>query len=145
MHMMVLNRVIKTTDPIGNVTEQAYDPVGSVTKVSRYGLIGGESPQDNSGTGNVLLRQTEYFFDEMNRQYQKDDVLFISDGVSTVCTPVLKDGPLGTSNDGRVTHAMNTTVRGVTRLRLKTMEMYSSFNLTTLIEGLFRLTRRGIV
>ncbi|MEK7827156.1 MAG: hypothetical protein AAB299_05405, partial [Thermodesulfobacteriota bacterium] len=57
----------------------------------------------NAGSGNVLLSQAEYFFDEQNRQYQEDKVLFISDGVSTTRTPVLKDGPLGTSDDGRVT------------------------------------------
>ena len=97
------NRLIKTTDPVGNVTEQVYDPAGNITKLSRYGVIGGESPKDDTGSGNVLLVQTEYSFDEQNRQYQEDKVLFISDGVSTTRTPVLKDGPLGTSDDGRVT------------------------------------------
>ena len=97
------NRLVKTTDPLGNVTEQVYDPTGNVIKISRYGVIGGESPKDNAGSGNVLLSQAEYFFDEMNRQYQQDEILFISDGVSAIRTPVLKDGPLGTSDDGRVT------------------------------------------
>ncbi len=97
------NRLVKTTDPLGNVAEQVYDPSGNVIKVLRYGAIGGESPKDNSGSGNVLLSQAEYFFDEMNRQYQQDEILFVADGVSTVRTTVLKDGPLGTSDDGRVT------------------------------------------
>lgn len=97
------NRLVKTTDPLGNVTEQVYDPAGNVIKVSHYGAIGGESPKDNSGSKNVLLSQSEYFFDEMNRQYQQDTILFVPDGVSTVRTPVLNDGPLGTSDDGRVT------------------------------------------
>ena len=97
------NRLVKTKDPLGNVAEQVYDTGSNVIKVSRYGASGGESLKDNSGSGNVLLSQTEYFFDEMNRQYQQDEILFVSDGVSTVRTPVLEDGPLGASDDGRVT------------------------------------------
>lgn len=97
------NRLIKTTDPVGNVTERVFDPASNVTKISRWGAIGGSSPTDNSSSGNVLLSQTEYSFDELNRQYQKDKILFVSSGVSTVRSPVLKDGPLGTANDGYVT------------------------------------------
>ncbi len=97
------NRLIRITDPIGNITEREYDPVSNVIKVSRFGVIGGPSPKDNAGTGNVLLSSAEYFVDELSRRFQKDELLFISSGVNTVRIPVLKDGPLAMPHDGRVT------------------------------------------
>ncbi|MFO0795348.1 MAG: RHS repeat-associated core domain-containing protein, partial [Candidatus Brocadiaceae bacterium] len=97
------NRLIRTIDPVGNITENVYDPANNITKIYRYGVIGGPSPKDNSGINNAQLGQTEYFFDELNRQYQRDALLFISQGVKTKRTPVLKDGPLGATNDGRIT------------------------------------------
>lgn len=96
------NRLTKIIDPLGNVIQHVYDPVNNIIKVSRSGVYGGSSPKDNSGAGNVLLSQTEYSFDELNRMFQQDKLLFISSGVITQRPPVLKDGPLGISNDGHV-------------------------------------------
>lgn len=96
------NRLVKTIDPVGNVTVQVYDPASNIVKTSQFGALGGASPGDNSGSGNVLLGQTMRLFDEMNRQFQQDTALFVSSGVKTVRAPLLKDGPSGTSNDGQV-------------------------------------------
>ncbi len=106
------DRLKRVTDPAGDIFEQLYDPAGNIIAKYAYGSIGGMTPADNSGTGNVLLSQSEYFFDEKNRMFQKEDILFVSDGVTTVRTPVFTDGPLGVSNNGRVTTRYEYDKRG---------------------------------
>src|SRR6185295_12110339 len=78
-----------------------YDPNSNMVKESKFGRIGGPSPSDNSGAGNVLLSQREFKQDELNRTFQQDDVLFIATGIITVRSPILTEGPL-TPNDGRI-------------------------------------------
>ncbi|UCE41432.1 MAG: RHS repeat protein [Candidatus Aminicenantes bacterium] len=96
------NRLIKSLDPAGNTVELTYDPADNIVGIARSGVIGGQSPKDNSGSRNVLLSQTEYFLDEINRPYQDDELLFVSSGVATQRAPVLLDGPPDQSSDGRV-------------------------------------------
>lgn len=94
-------RQILTIDAVGNRTTQNHDPNGNVVMVSNFGRVGGPSPTNNSGAGNVLLSQRESKHDELNRLFQQDDLLFISAGVALVRGPVLTEGPL-TAGDGRV-------------------------------------------
>lgn len=95
------DRRIGTIDSVGNRLTNNYDPNNNVVKQSRFGRIGGPSPLNNSGAGNVLLSQQESKYDELNRIFQQDDLLFVSSSVSTARPPVLTEGPL-TPGDGRV-------------------------------------------
>lgn len=89
-------------DAVGNRTTYNYDPNSNPTSAAMSGRIGGPSPMNNSGMGNVPLSQREYKYDELNRTFQRDDVLFVSTGVSPARPPVLTEGPL-TPNDNRIT------------------------------------------
>jgi len=95
------DRRIRTIDAVGGRVTINYDANSNAVKSSMFGLIGGPSPTNNSGAGNVLLSQREFKHDELDRIFQQDDVLFISIGVVTVRAPILTEGPL-TPNDGRI-------------------------------------------
>ncbi|HKV33738.1 MAG TPA: RHS repeat-associated core domain-containing protein [Pyrinomonadaceae bacterium] len=95
------DRRIRTIDAVGGRVTSNHDPNDNVVKQSRFGRVGGPSPTNNFGAGNVLLSQREFKHDELNRVFQQDDVLFVSTGVGTARPPVLTEGPL-TSGDGRV-------------------------------------------
>jgi RHS repeat-associated protein len=96
------DRRVATTDAVGNMATMSYDPVGNVVKETRSGPVGGPSPKNNAGTNNVQLSATEYNFDELNRMFQEDRLLFVSQGVATVRPPSVTEGPL-TPGDNRVT------------------------------------------
>ncbi len=95
------DRRIGIIDAVGARLASNYDANGNIVKESHFGSIGGPSPTNNSGVGNVLLSQREFKDDELNRIFQQDDLLFVSSGVSTARPPVLSEGPL-TPADGRV-------------------------------------------
>lgn len=95
------DRRIRITDAVGNRLTMNYDPNSNTVKSSMFGRIGGPSPTNNSGAGNVLLSQRELKHDELNRVFQQDELLFVSSGVITVRPPVLTEGPL-TPSDGRI-------------------------------------------
>lgn len=90
------DRRTQTKDAVGNVATYSYDPAGNVTREQHFGLNSGPSPTDNSGTGNVLLAQREMSFDELSREFQRDDKLFSN---------IAAVGPEGmlTPGDGNVT------------------------------------------
>jgi RHS repeat-associated protein len=96
------DRQIATIDAVGNRTEVDYDPASNVIEQRVFGPIGGMSPVDNNGANNVLLSETLYQHDELNRVFQQDYTLFVADGVTTVRPPDIKDGSL-TPNDKKVT------------------------------------------
>jgi RHS repeat-associated protein len=93
------DRKIEIIDAAGNQTISHYDPVGNVISTSTYGHPGGPSPADNSGAGNVLLKQRAFEYDELSRNYQFDErpvngSSFVASGVATVRPPSIATGPL---------------------------------------------------
>ena len=77
------NRVIQAADAIGNFTLlNTYDPGSRIVAVVRQGLIGGPSPTDNSGTGNVSLSSGESRFDEAGRMYESQQDVFLASGTT---------------------------------------------------------------
>jgi|GEM_PF-3413750 len=96
------DRRITSVDAVGNRATVNYDPVSNAVRESRFGPVGGASPQNMSGTDNVLLSQTEQVYDELNRKFQQDRVLFVSTGVSTQRPPDVSDSDL-TPNDNKIT------------------------------------------
>lgn len=99
------NRLVRTVDAIGNVLEYGYDANGNQIESSYFGPVGGPSPTDASGTNNVLLSQTLWSYDLIDRRVQTDQLLDVSSGVTTARTPVLVDGALSPA-DGFVTEAI---------------------------------------
>ncbi len=93
------DRRVAVIDAVGNETQFNYDPFSNVVRQRNYGTIGGASPTDNNGTNNVLLSETTYQHDELNRIFQQDQTLFVADGVTTVRSPELEDGILTPSDD----------------------------------------------
>ena len=86
------DRLRRTIDAVGNVHENVYDPKRNIIEKRFFGVVGGPSPTDNSGTGNVLLSRSNIRYDEINRAYQTDRWLDIVSAPSR--TPTLVDGPL---------------------------------------------------
>lgn len=58
------DRMFRTTDPMGNVTEYEYDLVGKATQVSVYGELDDSDP---GSTNNVLLSRTQMEYDPLDR------------------------------------------------------------------------------
>ena len=96
------DRRIRTIDAVGNVVEVEYDPASNILAERVFGTIGGASPTNNLGTDNVLLSEMLYLHDELNRIYQQDYSLFVSEGLETVRPVEINDGSL-TPDDNQVT------------------------------------------
>lgn len=88
-------RLTSMVDPVGNQTVRQYDPAGSVVRIAHFGPIGGSSPASGPATlaepvslnGIIqvrnlvtpnLLSATAYRYDELSRQYQTDQSLFVT-------------------------------------------------------------------
>ena len=99
------DRLVRTVDAIGNVCEYSYDANSNQTAFTCFGPVGGPSPTTADGTNNVLLSQTSWLYDPLDRRIQSDQLLDVSDGVATARTPVLADGVLSPV-DGFVTQAI---------------------------------------
>jgi RHS repeat-associated protein len=109
------DRRISTIDAAGNQSFVNYDPAGHVIRVSRFGAVGGPTPQTNRAAvfaqplnltsfRQPLLSRVEYKHDELGRIFERDRLLFDyqADGVQYGRAPRLSDGPLGASDDGIV-------------------------------------------
>ncbi len=90
------NRMVQAKDAVGNITLFDYDPLDNKLFKQNYGQRQGLSPVDNSGTGNVLLAEIKYSYDELNRIYQIDRLFQDNQGNN------IQDGIL-TPNDGYTT------------------------------------------
>ncbi|MDA1015349.1 MAG: DUF6531 domain-containing protein [Planctomycetota bacterium] len=74
------DRLIFTTDAMGNQTRNTYDAAGNVTRVIRDG----DPVNDNNSTSdNVTLAVTEFVHDELNRTVVQQQVLFETPDVIT--------------------------------------------------------------
>ena len=73
-----------------------YDPASNMVVEQHFGLNGGVSPKNITGTGNVLLAKQEMLFDELSREFEGNNLLFSN---------IANVGPEGalTSGDGKVT------------------------------------------
>jgi RHS repeat-associated protein len=109
------DRAQSVIDAVGNQSFTRYDPASNVVSEARFGPVGGRSPANNLAAtlrlplrrediGQPLLSQAEFKFDELSRMFERNDLLFDyrNQGVRYIRTPVLRDGPLGQSNDGLV-------------------------------------------
>jgi RHS repeat-associated protein len=90
------------TDAVGNQTFIIYDPASQAVKSTHRGPLGGASPVNTLGAGNVDLSIVESSYDELGRLFQSDRHLFIPAGVATQRIPNISEGPL-TPGDGKVT------------------------------------------
>jgi RHS repeat-associated protein len=108
------DRQVSVIDPIGNQSFTQYDPASHVVRVSRFGPLSGKSPTSNAAaTVRQPLRLDEFRqprlshvenkYDELSRMLERNDRLFVYQGVAYRRAPVLRDGPLGRSDDGWVT------------------------------------------
>ncbi len=108
------DRQVSVIDPVGNQQFTQYDPASRAVLVSKFGPVGGPSPENNRAAafrqplrigdiGQPLLSQQENKYDELGRRFEKNDRLFLYATVSYERKPVLEDGPLGQSNDGQIT------------------------------------------
>lgn len=93
------NRLIRTTDPMGNVTFHTYDANGNRTNTR----LEGELNDVPGGAGNVRLSETTSIFDFMDRQTDTQVAHFnvatqaaIGDGFSTTTTSYGHNGQVNT-------------------------------------------------
>ncbi len=109
------DRAQSVIDAVGNQSFTRYDPASNIVSEARFGPVGGRSPENNLAAtlrqplrqqdiGQPLLSLAEFKFDELSRMFERDDLLFDyrNQGVRYIRTPILRDGPLGQSNDGVV-------------------------------------------
>ncbi len=90
------DRQTSVVDSVGNQSITQYDPAGNVTRASGFGPVGGASPSSDgpkdlampvSSLGVIqaenlantnLMQATETLYDELNRPFQTDQVLFVN-------------------------------------------------------------------
>ena len=107
------DRQVSVIDTVGNQSFTQYDSASNVVRVSSFGPVGGKSPTSNAAANfrqplrfedfkQPLLSQVENKYDELNRIFERNDKLFIYQGVEYKRKPVLQEGPLGAANDGIV-------------------------------------------
>lgn len=82
-------RLVSTTDPMGNVTSHQYDANGNRIRT----LVTGELEDQPGGAGNIRLSETSWTYDDMNRRVRQDIAFFnatnqapIGDGFATTQT-----------------------------------------------------------
>ena len=103
------DRLAGSVDSVGNQSVTQYDPAGNVVRLSRFGPVGGESPmadgpdalsgpvsvngvvQAGNLVSDTLLGATEILYDELNRPFQTDQVLFVN-SIDTVRSSDVADG-----------------------------------------------------
>lgn len=81
------DRLIKSTDAMGNYTLNTYDPAMNLVQQQSFG-----HPPGNSNAEPVLHEDSRFMFDERNRMFEAGLKLFIADGFSPERTPELVDG-----------------------------------------------------
>jgi RHS repeat-associated protein len=107
------DRRVSVIDAVGNQSFANYDPASNVVRVSNFGPVGGPTPTSNRAATftqpltlqsirQPLLSQVEFKYDELGRLFERDDRLFVYNGVTYMRSPHLTDGPLGSANDGVV-------------------------------------------
>ncbi|UCF69370.1 MAG: RHS repeat protein, partial [Acidobacteriota bacterium] len=88
------DRRVRERDEVGGTHEWFYDPAGNVVRDLRRGTVGGPSPTDRFGLGNVDLTDTRFRYDELSRQIRVDRSLFMPSGSSPTRVPLLQEGSL---------------------------------------------------
>ncbi|MEM7312286.1 MAG: hypothetical protein AAF497_03955 [Planctomycetota bacterium] len=104
------DRITSTIDAVGNQSVFQYDPAGNVVRELHFGPVGGASPTSTGSSlgavsvGGVvqtatlvndnLLSSTEYLYDELNRLFQLDQVLFVNT-IPTATPANVADGGVG--------------------------------------------------
>jgi YD repeat-containing protein len=89
-----VERLVRRIDRIGGVNELVYDPASNVVQTVARGTVGGPSPTDRTGSGNVVLFDARFAFDEVNRPTRRDLLLGMPKGASTARPAVLEEGSL---------------------------------------------------
>ena len=123
------DRQTSTVDSVGNQTVHQYDPAGNVVRTLQFGPVGGPSPtadgpdvlpgpvstngivQSGNLVNSNLLQANETLYDELNRVFQSDSVLFVNT-IPTVRPPDVADG----ANDigkGNLTPGDNQAIPGI--------------------------------
>jgi len=76
------DRVVATKDAAGNVGTLTYDPTSTLIGKQTSGPIGGTTPINRSGSGNVSLANSITRFDEALRPYEQQDDVFLPSGAT---------------------------------------------------------------
>src|SRR5262249_38698765 len=108
------DRIVSIVDALGNQTFTQYDPAGNAVRISRFGPLTTSGVDDDSGATfrqplrldtfeQSLLSQVEQKYDERHRRFEKNERLFVHEESRCLRPVVLKDGPLGRSDDRWVT------------------------------------------
>jgi YD repeat-containing protein len=95
------NRAVEHKDTIGNIKRWFHDPASNVVRLEYLGHTAGPTPADRSGSGNQLLRESDFLYDEAGRLFRRDRALFPAPGSSSVRPPELAEGGL-VPGDGAV-------------------------------------------
>lgn len=92
------DRVIEVTDAAGNVVDTdgtlgdpCYDPGGRLIKTTSQGPIGGTTPTNRSGTGNVDLAEAVTRYDEAGRAYENQQSVFVANTTGSGPLPAARD------------------------------------------------------
>ncbi|MCI0541732.1 MAG: DUF6531 domain-containing protein [Verrucomicrobiales bacterium] len=88
------DRRIETVDALGNRLVREYDVASNLIRRRAFG-----HPPGRLGSPNVLLSDSRYLYDELDRVFQMDEALFVSDGF----VPARPAGLRDQNSDGLVT------------------------------------------
>lgn len=75
-------RVLSITSPVGTVTTQLYDSSDRDAGHTVWGRPAGPSPTANDTSGNVQLRRIDKRRDEIGREYEIEELVFVPAGQS---------------------------------------------------------------
>lgn len=76
------NRIITTTDAIGGITNNTFDPTGQNIQRQILGSPNGPTPTDRNGNTNVPLQLVQTRYDEAGRPYENQQNVFLNTGLS---------------------------------------------------------------
>jgi len=128
------DRRTSVVDSVGNQSVFQYDPAGNVVREAYFGPVGGPSPTTDgpealrapvSSGGTIhasrlvnpnLLSPAETRYDELNRPFQTDQVLFVNT-IPTVRPPEVTDGAADIGK-GNLTPGANQGIPGLTGINI---------------------------
>ena len=76
------DRIVTATDAVGQVNNLIYDPTSTLIQKQTEGMLGGATPTNHTGSGNVLLASIQMRYDEALRLYEEQQDVFLASGAT---------------------------------------------------------------
>ncbi len=129
------DRVVIATDAVGGVANSTYDPTSTLIQKQTQGTVGGATPVNRRGSGNVLLASTEMRYDEALRLYEQQQDVFMAGGSGGYAITHTGGGLLANSTDNTHTGTVTLTSGGSSYVLTRTIYDRSGRVVATLADN----------